>query len=176
LSKNDEVAYNRNSSYGMNVLVESSHVPFHDFQYMIKGVNPGNEYGTLSQEGHFVYANQDTVQDVMPVAWGHFPDHVGIIDSLNFNWLGNKLMNEFHYYPLNPTGPHKIFLTYDSPKLDTVHTLALDRICRYAEGQNVDSVIAERGVSGAFNEHWDYDPGKLYIYVYCSPLIKCFDM
>lgn len=76
-------------------------------------------------------------------------------------------MGDFGYYWINPSGPHKIYLTYDKPKLNTVNTLALEKICRYAENQNVDTVIAERGVMGIYGEGWNYNPGK---FIFSDPL------
>ena len=159
-AKNEPAAYTKNSPYQMNVLVKSSHVPFHDFRYKIKAVTEGNSYNTREYTRHMMFTDLDTVEAITPVIWGHFPDHVGIIDSLRFHWLANKLvtMGENGYRWINPSGPHKIYLTYDKPKLDTVNTLALEKICRYAENQNVDTVIAERGVMGVYNEGWRYDP------------------
>lgn len=165
-AKNEAVAYTRNSPYQMNVLVKSSHVPFHDFQYRIDAITEGNLYNSQGYTRHLAFSQYDTVKAIDPVSWGHFPDHVGVIDSLRFHWMVNKAVayGEMGFYFINPSGPHKIYLTYDKPKLDTVNTLALEKICRYAQNQNIDTAIAHSGVTGAFNEHWDYAPEKTFIF------------
>ena len=65
-------------------------------------------------------------------------------------------MNDYCY--TNTSGPHKIFLTYDTPLLDTVNTLALDKICRYASGRDSIRTIAQAGVTGVYGEGWNYSP------------------
>jgi len=103
----------------------------------------------------------DTLEGIAPVSWGDFPDSVGIIDDLKFYWAANKWVEagEWGYFMIGQSGPHKVFLTYDTPLLDTVNTLALGKICAYAQNQYVDTAIAQRGVMGVYNEGWEYDPG-----------------
>jgi len=65
-AKNEAAAYTKNSPYQMNILVKSSHVPFHDFQYKVKAVTVGNSYNTREYTRHIVFTNLDTVQGITP--------------------------------------------------------------------------------------------------------------
>jgi hypothetical protein len=161
---NDPVAYRRDSTYNMSIVVTCDHFPMHDFAYKIRAVCQGNNYiarySTGEYESHFAYSNRDTVSNIRPAQDGQFPDYVGK-DSLTFIWSANKsfLYGIQNYRRLNITGPHKVFFTYEQPLLDTVNILGLDKICTYAEGLNIDTLIAESGVNGVYGEGWKYDPG-----------------
>jgi hypothetical protein len=154
----------------MNVLIKSSEIPFHDFQYKVKATESyeGRWYNAAESVRHFAFANRDTIKNITPdpIMGGPFPDNVDILEDVNFHWAVNKIveMGSYGYEYINSSGPHKIFLTYDKPKLDTVNTLALDKICKYAEKQNVDTMVARCGVTGTYKERWDYDPEKSFIF------------
>ncbi|OGC95989.1 MAG: hypothetical protein A2W25_09605 [candidate division Zixibacteria bacterium RBG_16_53_22] len=171
--KNEPIAYRKNSAYLMDILTKCNFVPFHDFQYYIKGVSRyhGDWYNTSEYERHISFTDRDTIPNITPssIFGGTFPDYVGILDSMEINWAVNKvgIMGDYGYNFINSSGPHKIFLTYDTPLLDTVNILALDKICGYARGQSIDTLIMEGGVRGVYGEGWDYDPGHL---IFADPL------
>jgi len=162
-AKNDPAAYRRLSAPKMNVVLENSHLPKHDFAYRVKGVGWAEQqrYSTGIYEGHFNYGLRDTVFNIVPVD-GRFPDSVGIVDPLTYRWFVNKAVyyNPLDYNYLNATST-KIFLTYHTPLVDSPRVLALDKICGYAQNEYQPAVIAEKGVSGVYAEGWDYDPGDV---------------
>jgi hypothetical protein len=160
---NDPVAYRRDSTYNMSIVVTCNHFPMHDFAYKIRAVCEGNNYiarySTGEYVSHFAYSNRDTIRNIRPAQDGQFPDFVGK-DSLTFIWSVNKnfLYGIGNYRRLNITGPHRVYFTYEKPLIDTVNILGLDKICTYAEGLNIDTLIAESGVNGVYGEGWTYDP------------------
>ena len=146
----------------MAVVVKNIYNPLHDFQYKLMALGRRDSLilDTEEQICHLAFSNYDTITNISPRAWGGFPDCVGIIDSLSFHWAADKNMAPRYdsYRFITTSGPHKVYLTYDKPKLDPVHTLALDKICRYSQGENIDTLIAERGVMGVYGEGYDYNP------------------
>ena len=167
-TKNEPAAYVKNTDYSMAAVVRNIYTPLHDFEYKLMALGRRDSLilDTEEQTCHLAFSNYDTITNISPRPWGGFPDCVGIIDSLSFQWAANKSMLPRYdsYRFITTSGPHKIYLTYDKPKLDRAHTLALDKICAYAQGESIDTVIAEKGVMGVYGEGWDYDPDKLFIY------------
>ncbi len=158
-SLNEPVAYTKNSSLLMDVKLICNRTPYHDFEYRILasgGQNQGN-YITNVYEGHFYGTSVSMVENITPRD-GAFPDYVGIIDPLVYNWWVNKTSdpNPDNFRFLN-TSTHRIFLTYNTPLLEDVNVLGLDEMCDYAQGENVPAVIAELGVGGVYGEGWTYD-------------------
>ncbi len=159
-TKNEPVAYIRENTLSMNVVVESNRTPYHDFQYWIMGAGGSGQgtYSTGIYEGNFNSTNLSTICYVAPRD-GPFPDYVGIIDPLNYNWYGNKVGNpDLNNFKFMNSSSHKIYLTYDTPLLAEINIIALDKICDYAQGENEPSAIAELGVGGVYGEGWTYNP------------------
>jgi hypothetical protein len=160
-TKSDPVAYRRGNSLLMNVLVECNRTPYHDFEYwiMASGGEGQGSYITAVCEGHLNHSNQGMVNNVAPRD-GPFPNHVGIIDPLNYLWWVKKIPGpNMQYFKFMNSSWHKIFLTYDTPLLQHVNILGLDKICNYAQGEKEPPIIAELGVGGVYGEGWGYDPG-----------------
>ena len=160
-TKNEPVAYRRENTLSMNVVVECNRTPYHDFQYWIMGAGGSGQgsYSTAICEGHFNSTNLSTVSNVIPRD-GPFPDYVGIINPLNYNWYGNKVGNpDLNYFKYMNSSSHKIFLTHETPLLGEINIIALDKICVYAQGQNDPPTIAKCGVDSVYKEGWNYDPG-----------------
>jgi hypothetical protein len=68
------------------------------------------------------------------------------------------------FKPMSTTGPHKIYLSYDTPQLDTVNELGLKHICNYARNLTDSVLIFNSGVVGLYNQGWEYFPKhKIYI-------------
>jgi hypothetical protein len=161
-TENEPAAYVKDTDYSMAVVVKNIYTPLHDFEYKLMALGRRDSLilDTEEQTCHLAFSNYDTITNISPRPWGRFPDCVGIIDSLSFQWAVDKCMLPRYdsYRFITASGPHKIYLTYDKPKLDPAHTLALDKICKYAQGQSIDTVIAERGVMGVYGEGWTYNP------------------
>jgi hypothetical protein len=145
----------------MNIVVKNNYLPLHEFQYMIRGYFPPDlvTYSTEIYIGQMIYSLTDTITGIAPRNDKAFQDSIGILENINIFWVVNKSFGPGieDYDIMNTSGPHKIFLTYDTPLLDTVNTLALDKICRYANGKDSVRTIAQAGVNGIYNEHWDYN-------------------
>ena len=160
-NKNDPAAYTMGSIYSMNVVVKNNYLPLHDFQYMIRGYFPPDlvTYSTESYTGQMIYSRTDTISGIAPRNDKPFQDSVGILENLNIFWVVNKSLGPGldDYDIMNTSGPHKIFLTYDTPLLDTVNILALGKICKYANGLDSVRTIAQAGVTGTYGEGWNYD-------------------
>lgn len=157
---NEPVAYMRNSSLVMNVELICNRTPYHDFEYSLMatgGENQGN-YITEICEGHFRGAGVSTITNITPRG-GAFPDHVGIIDPLTYNWWVKKVPGPSpEWFRFANTSTHKIFLTYDKPLLEDINVLGLEKMCEYAQGESQPAIIAEVGVGGVYGEGWTYDP------------------
>ena len=170
-NKNDPVAYTMGSVYSMSAVVKNNYLPLHDFQYMIRGYFPPDlvTYSTQIYTGRMIYSRTDTITGIAPRNDKPFQGSVGILENINIFWVVNKSLGPGldDYDIMNTSGPHKIFLTYDKPLLDTVNTLALDKICRYASGRDSIRTIAQAGVNGVYNEGWNYDTGH---HVFEDPL------
>lgn len=168
-TKNEPVAYRRNSRPDMSVVVKCNKLPYHDFQYWIKaGATEGQRnYSTDIYQGSFNSSMLDTVFSVT-FSEGNFPDSVGIIESLEYWWYANKAINfDPMYYIFLNRSTQKIFLTYEEPRFSPVNILGLDKICRYAESLNEPGKSAEAGVSGVYGQMWNYDPGHT---IFVDPL------
>jgi hypothetical protein len=146
----------------MEIVVKNNYTPLHDFEFSIKGLSTYAfaAYSTREYPVHLYFSKFDTISNIAPLFGRGFPDSVGIINGLSFIWEANKLLSHDYvdFEPMNVSGPHKIYLTYDQPKLDTVNTLALDKICSYAQDQSIDTAIVHKGVTGVYAEKWRYRP------------------
>jgi hypothetical protein len=148
------------SVYSMSAVVKNNYLPLHEFQYMIRGYFPPDlvTYSTEIYTGQMIYSHFDTISGIAPRNDKAFQDSIGILENINIFWVVNKSLGPGleDYDVMNSSGPHKIFLTYDTPLLDTVNTLALGKICKYAEGLDSIPLIAQAGVNGVYGEGWNY--------------------
>jgi len=118
-TKNDPAAYKRNTAMNMNMQIRCNRYPQHDFQYWFCGnANDGaNVYHTPVIEAHMT-GNLDTIYSIEPRDPASFPDTVTIIQNLQGYWWANKA---YFLFPMNfkslGTSSHKIYITYDTPRL-----------------------------------------------------------
>lgn len=119
---------------------------------------PINRYCTTIDSGS-IYGYIDTISGIT-FQYGAFPDSVGILDSLKYYWMYRKSLigGTQGFRSTSVTGPHKIYLSYDAPQLDTVNELGLKYICNYARDLNDSIKIFESNIFKIYKEKWEYKP------------------
>jgi hypothetical protein len=134
----------------------------HRLDYQIVGIPsdpyPINIYRTTMDSGS-IYGYLDTITGIT-FQDGSFPDSVEILDSLKYHWMYRKSLigGVQGFKPMCTTGPHKIYLSYDFPQLDTVNELGLKYICNYARDLNDSLEIFESDIIRIYKEKWEYSP------------------
>jgi hypothetical protein len=83
-----------------------------------------------------------------------------------YHWMYRKSLigGVQGFKPMCTTGPHKIYLSYNFPQLDTVNELGLKYICNYARNLNDSLMIFRAGIEGIYEQHWKYDPNHNIFY------------
>jgi hypothetical protein len=167
-SRNKPAYYNKGGNLDIKLVVQTDFVVQHSFEFAVTGI-PQSEYlryRTQVRTGN-LFGNCDTVSSLRAV--GNFPDSVGIIDSINYAWMVYKsgLWGVNGFVSFDITGPHKIYLAYNNPLLDTVNTLGLDYICKYSKDLNDINNILVSSTSGIYTQHWEYNPDH---FLFAKPL------
>ncbi len=86
-----------------------------------------------------------------------------------YHWIYRKSLvgGALGFKPMSTTGPHKIYLSYDAPRLDTVNELGLKYICNYARNLYESINILKSGVYGIYKQQWSYKPDNT---IFTKPL------
>ncbi|NLI15944.1 MAG: hypothetical protein GX409_06645, partial [candidate division Zixibacteria bacterium] len=160
--RNKSAFYQRNSRPSITLEIKAQCNIAHSLDYQTIGIPstpyPINKYCTTIDSGRIV-GYVDTISGIT-LQYANFPDSVGIIDSLRYHWMYRKSLigGAQGFRPMSTTGPHKIYLSYDVPRLDTVNELGLKYICNYARDLNDSLKIFESNIMRIYKEKWEYKP------------------
>jgi hypothetical protein len=169
--RNKSAFYMRDTIPSITVEVKTQCNIDHTLDYQIMGIPsdpyPINIYRTTMDSGS-IYGYLDTISGIT-FQDGSFPDSVEILDTLKYHWMYRKSLigGVQGFRPMNTTGPHKIFLSYGVPRLDTVNELGLKYICNYARNLNDSLDIFTAGVESIYKQQWKYNTMH---YVFSKPL------
>jgi hypothetical protein len=166
--RNKSAFYQRNSRPSITLEIRAQCNIAHSLDYQTIGIPstpyPINKYCTTIDSGR-IFGYVDTISGIT-LQYANFPDSVGIIDSLKYHWMYRKSLigGAQGFRPMSTTGPHKIYLSYDVPRLDTVNELGLKYICNWARDLDDSLMIFKTGIEKIYKQHWKYDPKDTIIF------------